>query len=146
MKHLHNIGTALKRSTVPSRTFGTLKIGLAASQWCLEVQLVPLNQDLTASGDFRQCLPVVPKASRAQIVAATISKAIFWKDIVKLKLHINMRLLSQAGQMDPEHLQFTQAFANWLLEIGDGDANSMPSHEISLPECKSSKTLLLFRS
>ena len=117
-----------------------------ASQWCLEVQLVPLNQDLTISGDFRQCLPVVPNASHAQIVAATILKAIFWKDVIKLKLHINMWLLAQAAQMDPEHLQFAQAFANWLLEIGDGDTNSMPSHEISLPERETSKTLPLFRS
>ena len=107
----------------------------------MEVQPVPLNQDLTISGDFRQCLPVVPKASRAQIVAATISNAVFWKDVVKLKLHINMRLLAQAGQMDLDRLQYAQDFANWLLEIGDGKANSTPSHEISLPECETSKTL-----
>jgi ATP-dependent DNA helicase PIF1 len=91
---------------------------------------------LTIIGDFRQCLPVVLKASRAQIVASTISKAIFWKDVVHLKLHINMRLLSQAGQMDPECLQHAQAFAKWLLEIGNGDVPSTSSSEITLPDRK----------
>jgi ATP-dependent DNA helicase PIF1 len=84
-------------------------------------------------GDFRQCLPVVPKASRAQITAATISNAIFWKDVTQLKLHINMRLLSQAGQMANEPLQYSRTFAKWLLQIGNGEGCQV-SPEVSLPE------------
>ena len=43
-------------------------------------------------GDFRQCLPVIPHASRSQIVAATISNSIFWKDVTIMHLSVNMRI------------------------------------------------------
>ena len=119
------------------------KNGLVVLQWYLEVQPVLFNYNLTIVGDFRQCLPVIPRASRAQIVASTISNAIFWKDVVLLKLNINMRLLSQAGQMDPERLQHAQSFANWLLEIGNGDVNSTSSNEITLPDRMTSTHLML---
>jgi PIF1-like helicase len=94
-----------------------------------------LNQVLIILGDFRQCLPVVPRASRAQITASTISNAVFWKDVVQLNLYVNMRLLSQAGQMTPDRLQYARTFAKWLLHIGNGKG-CQNSLEVSLPECK----------
>jgi len=93
-----------------------------------------LNQGLILSGDFRQCLPVVPRASRAQITAATISNSAFWKDVVQLKLHINMRLLSQAALMTDEQLRYAKNFAKWLLHIGNGEGCQV-SPEVSLPQC-----------
>lgn len=102
------------------------------------IHSINLRFNSPVAGDFRQCLPVILKASRAQIVASTVSNAIFWKAVVHLKLHINMRLLSQAGQMDPERLQRPQAFANWLLEIGKGEIPSTSSSEITLPDGKPS--------
>jgi len=92
-----------------------------------------LNQSLILLGDFRQCLPVVPRASRAQITAATISNSTFWKDVVQLKLYVNMRLLSQAAQMTIEQLQYAKNFAKWLLHIGNGEGCQV-SPEVSLPE------------
>ena len=86
-------------------------------------------------GDFRQCLPVVPRASRAQITAATISNSVFWKDVVQLKLHVNMRLLSQTALMTNEQLQYAKNFAKWLLNIGNGEGCQI-SPEVSLPERK----------
>ena len=76
---------------------------------------------------------MVPRASRAQITAATISNAVFWKDVTQLKLHINMRLLSQVGQMTNERLQYARTFAKWLLQIGNGEGCQV-SPEVSLPE------------
>ncbi len=100
-----------------------------------------MSKALTILGDFRQCLPVVPKASRAQIVAATVSNAVFWKDVIQLKLHTNMRLLSQANQMNPKRLRYTQTFSRWLLDIGNGEGNSMLSDKVSLPERKLSTNI-----
>jgi hypothetical protein len=136
MKHQHNTGIALKLSIVLSRTSGALKSGLVVSRWCLEVLSGLFNYDLTIVGDFRQCLPVIQMASRAQFVASTVSNAIFWKDVVHLKLHINMCLLSQAGQMDPDHLQHAQSYANWLLDIGNREVDSKSLNEITLPDGK----------
>jgi PIF1-like helicase/Helitron helicase-like domain at N-terminus len=79
-------------------------------------------------GDFRQCLPVIPHASRPQIVASTILNASFWKHVRILQLTINMRLLIQQ-QMDDrseQSMQYShdaQRFSAWLLEIGEGKTN-----------------------
>ena len=77
------------------------------------------------SGDMRQCLPIVKKASRSEIVAATISRAPFWSSIETLRLHENMRLTDAAGQNGA-------AFAAWLLSIGQGD-NVGPDGKVDLP-------------
>jgi ATP-dependent DNA helicase PIF1 len=74
-------------------------------------------------GDFRQCLPVVPKATRAQIVASTITYAPFWKDVKVMQLKVNMRVLAQAANMTPEERIHATQFAAWQLEVGEGTAN-----------------------
>ena len=43
------------------------------------------------AGDWRQCLPVVPKGKRSDVVAATVKQAPFWSQTVKLELTTNMR-------------------------------------------------------
>jgi hypothetical protein len=62
-------------------------------------------------GDFRQCLPVVPKGSCPQIVASTIAYAPFWKDVKVMPLKVNMRLLAQAPNMSSEELKHATEFA-----------------------------------
>jgi ATP-dependent DNA helicase PIF1 len=64
-------------------------------------------------GDFRQCLPIVPRAPQAQIVAATLPFSAFWKDI---------RVLASANQMHPAEHARAEDFAKWLLNIGDRTA------------------------
>lgn len=68
-------------------------------------------------------MPVVPKATRAQIVAAALSYAPFWKDIEVLPLTINMRLLTQAHHMTETDRLHAIEFAAWQLKLGDGTAN-----------------------
>ena len=82
-------------------------------------------------GDFRQCLPVIPKGSRPEITAATISNASFWKDVTIMRLTLNMRLLAQAHLMTPLQHEYIQNFAKWLLDVGNGDLNDQD--EIALP-------------
>jgi hypothetical protein len=63
-------------------------------------------------GDWRQCLPVMPRRSRGEVVQACISScAELWRDITILHLTQNMRL-----EATPED----QRFAEWLLEVGNG--------------------------
>ena len=60
-------------------------------------------------GDFRQILPVIPKAVREEIVAASLRRSVLWKDVEILTLDTNMRL-------DITNIQ-TLAFANVLTTV-----------------------------
>ncbi|SGY17572.1 BQ5605_C015g07823 [Microbotryum silenes-dioicae] len=71
------------------------------------------------AGDFRQCLPVVPKGTPGQIVDASLIKADFWRNVRVLRLTENMRLSSNADAMGEAQLARTRDFAEWLLNVGD---------------------------
>jgi len=89
---------------------------------------------LIIPGDFRQCLPVIAHASRSQIVAATISNATFWKDVIIMHLTTNMRLFQQLNHTSEEAIKYplrAQQFAAWLLEVGEGKRNQ--ENKIMLP-------------
>ena len=46
-----------------------------------------------------------------------------------------MRLLAQAEDMPPHDYQTAQAFAQWLIQVGDGDAEIMNADgTTTLPE------------
>ncbi|UYV61908.1 K02A2.6-like [Cordylochernes scorpioides] len=74
-------------------------------------------------GDFRQVLPVVPRASRAEIVDACIKRSKLWPLFVILRLAQNRRAGIDA-----------QSFSQWLLKVGDGDLPTDQQGLISLPE------------
>ena len=42
-------------------------------------------------GDYRQCLPIVPRGSRAATVAASFKRCSLWQVLTQLRLTINMR-------------------------------------------------------
>jgi ATP-dependent DNA helicase PIF1 len=87
-----------------------------------ELEHVPFGGKLMVfGGDFRQCLPVVPRGGRADIVAAAMSKLSFWNQHVKIRhLTINMRVQAATGNdaVRKEH------FAKWLLQIGEDPHHS----------------------
>ena len=62
-------------------------------------------------GDFRQILPVKINGSRETTVASCLLKSFLWRNIKVLHLTQNMRLST-----DPDDA----AYANWLLEVGNG--------------------------
>src|SRR3954469_22330698 len=83
-------------------------------------------------GDFRQVLPVIPRASRAEVVSASLSRSYLWQHMKVMKLSINMRL----QHTDDTHENLRQRnFAEFLLEIGDGKYPIIPGTEnmIDLP-------------
>jgi ATP-dependent DNA helicase PIF1 len=51
-------------------------------------------------GNFRQILPVVPRGTRGDVVAAALNRSSIWQHVHGFKLHTNMRvqkLLAQGG-------------------------------------------------
>nr|XP_017245517.1 PREDICTED: ATP-dependent DNA helicase PIF1-like [Daucus carota subsp. sativus] len=68
-------------------------------------------------GDYRQILPVIPKAGRPDIVAASLNRSKLWDHAEVHLLSRNMRL--HAGNT-PEQNRIIKDFSEWQLRIGDG--------------------------
>ncbi|XP_058727157.1 uncharacterized protein LOC131598591 [Vicia villosa] len=68
-------------------------------------------------GDFRQILPVVPRAGRSDIVHASICLSYVWDYCQVLTLTKNMRL--QQGRDDTSSTELAE-FSKWILNVGDG--------------------------
>ena len=83
------------------------------------------------AGDFRQCLPVVPKGSQAQIRNACLTSSPLWRDVIRLRLTVNMRLRS--APMTTAEFNQAESFASWLLEIGDGRLDGQEKDAVHIP-------------
>ena len=68
---------------------------------------------IVLAGDFRQTLPVTPRAHAAEILENCINRSTLWQHVRQFKLTQNIR--ADADQTD---------FKNWLLELGDGTLQS----------------------
>lgn len=73
------------------------------------------GKTLVLTGDFRQTLTVVPRASRAGIVDCCINRSHLWSLFTVKTLTVNMRVKASG---DPE----LQRFDEWVLSLGDGTA------------------------
>ncbi|KAJ1275484.1 hypothetical protein BS78_05G139000 [Paspalum vaginatum] len=69
-------------------------------------------------GDFRQTLPVIPNASKQQILRSCIVNSYLWKECTLLQLTENMRLKS--GNISTSEREELSTFAEWLLRVGNG--------------------------
>ena len=65
------------------------------------------------AGDFRQWLPVVPRASRAGTVDTCINRSPLWSHFKVLELTVNMRVRASGDKR-------LEDFDRWLLSLGDG--------------------------
>ena len=75
------------------------------------------------AGDFRQCLPVIPAASRPAIVKQCINKSRLWHHFKIMNLTRNMRVLASGDAT-------LEAFDKWTLTIGNGEVGD----ELLIPE------------
>ncbi|KAJ0760860.1 putative DNA helicase [Helianthus annuus] len=76
------------------------------------------GKSILLGGDFRQTLPVKPKASRSEIIDSTLPRSYLWDSFTICRLNENMRVATST-----QNSQDTQAilhFASWLLSVGDG--------------------------
>lgn len=67
---------------------------------------LPFGCKIIVGGDFRQLLPVVPGASRAEILANCVTASPLWRLFERITLEDNMRAQGDA------------AFIRWLLQVG----------------------------
>ena len=70
------------------------------------------------AGDFRQCLPVVPGASRPEIVKHAINQSALWRHFKVMKLSINMRVHASGDEQ-------LEAFDRWSLSVGNGEVENL---------------------
>ena len=71
-------------------------------------------------GDFRQCLPVIKRASRPEVVSAALSRASFWPGVKVLRLHQNMRVATMRQGGDENRAHQLQQWSDLLKRIGEG--------------------------
>jgi hypothetical protein len=69
-------------------------------------------------GDLRQILPVIEGGTQSQVVNAAITNSPLWHQVKVLHLTINMRLAVHT--LDPNVEAEAAAFAQWVLDVGDG--------------------------
>ncbi|XP_074596266.1 uncharacterized protein LOC141851422 [Brevipalpus obovatus] len=63
-------------------------------------------------GDFRQCLPVIRRATRSEVIESTIKRSRFWSEFRVFSLIQNMRA------------QDDEDYSRYLLQIGNGGDQS----------------------
>ena len=86
------------------------------------------GKTIILSGDFRQCLPVIPHASSARVIDAALNRSYLWKFFTVMELKENMRVRASG---DPS----LEAFDEWTLSIGNGDAKIVQESDlIEIPE------------
>ena len=76
------------------------------------------GKTLILAGDFRQCLPVVPGASRAATVSHCINQSVLWDSFQQMKLTTNMRVMASGDEK-------LQNFNNWTLKVGNGECDTL---------------------
>ncbi|KAJ7946864.1 ATP-dependent DNA helicase [Quillaja saponaria] len=72
-------------------------------------------------GDFRQVLPVVPKATKEECINASLVSSKLWPLFEKIRLTENMQALE-----DP-------SFSLYLLQIGNGTEPEHSDHKVKIP-------------
>lgn len=83
----------------------------------LESELPFGGKAVLLAGDFRQILPVVPRATPGEVVSACVKKSHLWQFFTTLRISTNMRVQNAPTAGDAEDIQ---EFANFLLQIGEG--------------------------
>ncbi|XP_041785861.1 uncharacterized protein LOC121601111, partial [Anopheles merus] len=80
------------------------------------------------SGDFRQLLPIVHRGTEAQIIDQCIKRSVLWSQFTTLRLGVNMRVRAAPNVTRENELQ---QFADFLLQIGEGDHDICPGLDSS---------------
>ena len=85
----------------------------------MEVPHSPFGgKTLILAGDFRQCLPVVPGASRAATISHCINQSVLWEGFEKMRLTTNMRVMASGDER-------LQEFDAWTLMVGNGEMETI---------------------
>lgn len=96
------------------------------------------GKTVVVAGDFRQTLPIVRFASRAQTVEIALTRSYLWKDFQTYRLEENMRIEQARGRLTAgcgaAALSQLTWFAKWLLDLGNGqDSTTDELSTVALP-------------
>ncbi|XP_040368295.1 uncharacterized protein LOC112192958 isoform X3 [Rosa chinensis] len=81
------------------------------------------GKPILLGGDFRQILPVITGGTKEQIIEASLNYSYLWQSFKVFHLTENMRLSKK--NLTDEDRKNISAFANWLLQIGEGKIQSI---------------------
>jgi hypothetical protein len=87
------------------------------------------------TGDFRQCLPVIPKAGRGEIVAKSFRSSSLYRHFQRYSLTANMRVQRLLAVGDAAHAAAAADFSSFLLDLGNGKRDiKLPRDWVEMPE------------
>ena len=78
-----------------------------------EIDKIFGNIVIVFSGDWRQCLPVIPKGSEGQIIDACLKYSYLWRHVKIFNLEENMRIKLSGSEE-------AKQFSEFLLNLGEG--------------------------
>ena len=81
-------------------------------------------------GDLRQTLPVIPRASRVQLIQSCLTKSELWKSFERITLKTNMRVMRVKNVEDQENLK---KYCEFLIQLGDGKLPTDETGAIQIP-------------
>ena len=81
-------------------------------------------------GDLRQTLPVIPRASRVQLIQSCLTKSPLWKSFEQITLKTNMRVMKVTN---PEAQQKLKRYCEFLIKLGDGKLQTDETGAIQVP-------------
>ncbi|GJS53678.1 DNA helicase [Tanacetum coccineum] len=77
------------------------------------------GKTIVLGGDFRQTLPLKKRATKEELIAASIDESYLWWHFKICTLKENMGLLRSG--LTNEEQQHSKTFAKWLLNVGNGE-------------------------
>ncbi|XP_076927002.1 uncharacterized protein LOC143590389 [Bidens hawaiensis] len=80
------------------------------------------GKSVLLGGDFRQTLPIIPKASNATIMASSLPRSHLWPHFNMYKLTENMRL--HKPNLTVQQRDLISSFSSWLVAVGDGNVGT----------------------
>jgi hypothetical protein len=87
-------------------------------------------------GDFRQCLPILPRGTTNQILNLCITNTSFWSSVKIFKLTKNMRLENENEMIEIIDETGNSQNISWnefLLKIGEGKIHTSNNSYIQIP-------------
>ena len=84
------------------------------------------------TGDYRQCLPIMPRGSPAKIIDACFNASPLWNAVIHHTFTTNMRLMSTA--LSEEDRERRKQYGEHLLRIGDGIEDEDEDGAVAMPQ------------
>ncbi|XP_076957793.1 uncharacterized protein LOC143633361 [Bidens hawaiensis] len=80
------------------------------------------GKSVLLGGDFRQTLPIIPKASKATIMASSLPRSHLWPHFNVYRLTENIRL--HKPNLTVQQRDLISSFSSWLVAVGDGNVGT----------------------